>query len=905
MRNNQIKTGVAKCPHKRIFNALMPWLMIAGLAIALSGCGDSPQAQKNLGNANVNSSDYAGPAPGTEDTIAFRIEFWEKLRGSDRCGNCHGHDGQAPAFVDQTDVNLAYANAITVVNLADPASSRIVAKLREGHNCWTAPDLDACATIMEGYISAWAGGTGNVSGRQIDLTAPATIVDPGNSRSFPATAQTNGQNSFANTVYPLLRDNCSACHAETSASPQAPFFANADVNTAYQAAKAKMDLDTPANSRFVLRLRNEFHNCWSVCADDATEMESAIAAFSGAIALTQIDPALITSKAMRLGDAIIASGGSRYENNLIALWEFKTGSGTTAYDTSGVEPAMNLTLDPVTVEWVLGYGIQVKQVDVSGTIRNGRAYANTTSSKKLSDFIKSTGEYSIEAWIVPSNVTQEDSSIISYSGGGAVRNFTMGQSLYNYDFLNLSDKTDGTSMSKLMTDDADEDLQATLQHVVMNFDPVNGRRIYVNGVFTGDSDISADLQASIAGWNSNVAFSLGSEPGSNNGATQWQGKYRLAAIHNRVLSDAQILQNFNASVGQKYYMLFSIADRIGVPDSYIMFEVELYDNYSYLFSSPKFINLNPDWSPSMFSSIDIKGMRIGINGKEAVAGQAFANMDVTVSSGQYTVDGQSLSNLGTIISLEKGPDTDEFFLTFEQLGSATNTYVETDPVAPAAPADAEMVSKLGVRTFDEINATMSAITGVPITTASVSATFDTYRRQLPAVPDIQAYLSSHQMAVAQLAMSYCDELVDTAPGYFAGFNFALPPSTAFDDAGKNNILNPLLRAIMNVDTSTPSNNLGSQPDVDEVKAMLSSNSSLDLIENFEPSIASDDDYSSLIDCMTRCERSSSNAECEAYVNGGESASCSDDTSNNTVARTRQVVKATCAAMLGSAVMLIQ
>ena len=33
------------------------------------------------------------------------------------------------------------------------------------------------------------------------------------------------------------------------------------------------------------------------------------------------------------------------------------------------------------------------------------------------------------------------------------------------------------------TADADEDLQATLQHVVATYDPVNGRRIYVNGVF--------------------------------------------------------------------------------------------------------------------------------------------------------------------------------------------------------------------------------------------------------------------------------------------------------------------------------------------------------------------------------------------------------------------------------------
>ena len=39
-----------------------------------------------------------------------------------------------------------------------------------------------------------------------------------------------------------------------------------------------------------------------------------------------------------------------------------------------------------------------------------------------------------------------------------------------------------------MTRAADEDAQAALQHVVMTYSPVEGRRIYVNGVYTGDVD---------------------------------------------------------------------------------------------------------------------------------------------------------------------------------------------------------------------------------------------------------------------------------------------------------------------------------------------------------------------------------------------------------------------------------
>ena len=45
--------------------------------------------------------------------------------------------------------------------------------------------------------------------------------------------------------------------------------------------RVKINLDQPAQSRLVLRLRNEFHNCWSDCAANAAEMEAAIAALRG------------------------------------------------------------------------------------------------------------------------------------------------------------------------------------------------------------------------------------------------------------------------------------------------------------------------------------------------------------------------------------------------------------------------------------------------------------------------------------------------------------------------------------------------------------------------------------------------------------------------------------------------
>src|SRR5690606_36589537 len=102
----------------------------------------------------------------------------------------------------------------------------------------------------------------------------------------------------------------------------------------------KINLDNPALSRLVVRLRNESHNCWSAsCENDAQTVQNLIAAMANAIPVTQIDPSLVVSKALTLYDGTIASGGNRYENNLVAMYEFKTGAGSTAFDTSGVDPA--------------------------------------------------------------------------------------------------------------------------------------------------------------------------------------------------------------------------------------------------------------------------------------------------------------------------------------------------------------------------------------------------------------------------------------------------------------------------------------------------------------------------------------------------------------------------------------
>ncbi len=829
MHNEPVSRDSDSTPRPKM---LLGFIAAAATAV-LTACGGGASTTQTTGPSVPPVTGYTGPPPATPDVQSFMLNVWNNIKADNRCGGaCHG-TGQTPMFARIDDVNLAYADANTVANLPSPIDSRMVQKVGGGHNCWlTAPQ--ACADILTTWIELWAGDAIAGGGRAIQLIPPP-IIDPGDSRTFPA-----DPSAFGATIHPLLTQFCAGCHATDSPVLQAPFFAESDVAAAYDAARSKIDLDDPANSRFVVRLRDEFHNCWTTCPPDATTMETAIATFAGQIPLTQLDPTLIASKALTLYDGTIAAGGNRYEANQIALWEFKTGGGSTAFDTSGVAPAMNLNFSgPVT--WFGGWGI-----NLSG----GKAQSSTASSSKMHDLIMATGQYSIEAWVAPANVVQEEARIISYSAGPTDRNFTLRQTLYNYEMANRSSVSNADGAPLHTTAAADEDLQATLQHVVVTFDAVNGRQIYVNGLFTDDVDQAG--AAVLSGWDDTYAFVLGSEVSNE---FPFMGVIRLVAVHNRALTPAQIVQNFDVGVGEKYFMLFSVEHLINVPQSYVMFEAAQFDTYGYLFMDPTFISLDATANPN---NIPIENIRFGMNGAEATSGQTYANMTEAVTSAQYTINGQQLSDLGAVIALSKGPAADQFFLTFEAIGTNANPRTEPPPVAPPPPPNGAPVSDIGVKTFDEINLTMANITTVSTQDAGVKSVFDTIKQSLPAVETIEAFLSAHEMAIAQLSIAYCDALVDDnglRGNYFPAFNsnFGLPPSQAFDTtAERDAVLDPLIANMLGT-------NVGTSPSVVTYKAEMNA----------------------LIDRLIAC--------------GG---ACAPD-------RTEIVVKSVCAATAGSGVMLVQ
>ena len=655
--------------------------------------------------------------------------------------------------------------------------------------------------------------------------------------------------AFAQTVYPLTELYCVNCHA--GAGPGFPHIAHPDVGTAYRAVvdNQKVNFAMADSSRLVQRLVTDKHFCWSDCDMDGAEMSAAIVEWGNLFGFT---PDTGTAGGGGTGAGTPMPGGviasftnsfanatqidvQRFDGNIIALWTFEEEQGDVTRDLSGVQPAMDLTLTGT--EWISGGGIEIV---------SGKATSNQTDSQKLFDMIASgngSQAYSIEAWITPGNVIQEGPArIVTYSQGTGDRNFTLGQSLYNYAFRNrnMDPNIGRNGTPALETADADEDLQATLQHVVATYDRTSGRRIYVNGQFTDDVDEFA--AESLVNWDPGYTFVLGNETSDNR---LWMGQMRHVAIYNAALTPAQVMQNYSAGALDRFTLRFGLDDYLMAGD-YIEFEISEFDAYSYQFCFPTLVASNPN-------GFMVENIRIAVNGTPPVASQSFSRISTTV-----TESPQVLSLLCSVVPKELGANLDQFAVFFDLLAGNDVRVVEAVPIPTLDLTVTPPGPDVGIRDFARINDTMSEVTGVDPSTASVQAAFDDLRQQLPMDTDIRSFVSSHQVGIAKLALEYCSELVDSVSlreAFFGTvFQFNQPVPTAFaSQVERDIIINALIDQMIGTALAT-------QPNFAEISPVLNM----------------------LIDDLT--------AGCSA-------ATCDAN-------RTQTVVKAACSSVLGSAAVTI-
>ncbi len=214
-----------------------------------------------------------------------------------------------------------------------------------------------------------------------------------------------------------------------------------------------------------------------------------------------------------------------------------------------------------------------------------------------------------------------------------------------------------------------------------------------------------------------------------------------------------------------------------------MLEAAQLDTYGLQFSKPTFISLD---KTATVSNLEIDGVHIGVNGAIKRNGQAYQPLMANVGAKYKAETGEEMTSIGTVIGLEKGPLDDLFFLQFDRIGNKSSLLADAPPPAPLPPVDSPAVSDVGLRTFDGINASLSKITGVSITDAAVVNTYGLVQQALPAVDQLDTFGPAQQTGMAQLAIVYCNELVNTPAlrtAFFSGGINPTSPGSVFGSSG--------------------------------------------------------------------------------------------------------------------------
>ena len=109
-------------------------------------------------------------------------------------------------------------------------------------------------------------------------TPDVNTTDTGNN-SGPSFDLNADQQAFAETVFPIVAEHCAGCHSENSNTTiDLARFAHSDSIIAHAVITNRdlVNMSSPENSRFVNRLIEDAHFCWTTCNNDANTIIAAI-----------------------------------------------------------------------------------------------------------------------------------------------------------------------------------------------------------------------------------------------------------------------------------------------------------------------------------------------------------------------------------------------------------------------------------------------------------------------------------------------------------------------------------------------------------------------------------------------------------------------------------------------------
>ena len=219
----------------------------------------------------------------------------------------------------------------------------------------------------------------------------------------------------------------------------------------------------------------------------------------------------------------------RVSEGLVALYDFREGSGTTVRDVSGFGMPLNLSISNISaVGWLAGGGLSL---DAPVTI------ASSGAATKIIAALQATNAFTVEAWVRPANTTQNGPArIVTCSANPNVtQNFMLGTGHWG---TSPTDVVDARLLGKNLTTQAGS-LTTGLTHLVFTRESSGAVKVYIDGVLQHNSTVSGDFST----WNKSFPLVLGNEP---TGDRPWAGELYLVAIYDRSLPTNDIVLNYSA-----------------------------------------------------------------------------------------------------------------------------------------------------------------------------------------------------------------------------------------------------------------------------------------------------------------------------------------------------------------------
>lgn len=222
------------------------------------------------------------------------------------------------------------------------------------------------------------------------------------------------------------------------------------------------------------------------------------------------------------------AAAERSQAGLLALYDFRDMEGAVVRDVSGAGTPVDLHIADANAVRRTAGALEV----------TGRTILRSQRATRISDAVRVSGKFTVEAWLRPAVADQGGPArIVTLSPGGSVRNFTLGQDGAKFDVRMRTTQTSDNGIPSTSTPDGS--LTTNLTHVVFTRDRNGRTRLYLDGKLS----LEHTLPGTTVNWDGSYQLALANEFSNDR---PWRGTYHLVALYNRDLLPHEVEAHFQA-----------------------------------------------------------------------------------------------------------------------------------------------------------------------------------------------------------------------------------------------------------------------------------------------------------------------------------------------------------------------